>query len=279
MDTLGESDVSTWMNLTPYNYVSFRSENPVMPLALGAKLGVPVTGQRRIPAAVIAHGSSGVDSRGMFYANLLDCIGIATLEIDMFTERGYGGGAGGRPRSVPEPLPDARGALRLLGSDSRIDPARIGIMGFSWGGVVSMLTATTPYTRQLAPAGLQFAVHAPFYPVCWGYNKVPGYEFAELTGAPVFIQAGEIDTYDDPDSATQLVQGLTEAQQQHVTCQIHPNATHAWDRMEPVITVNDPFACKGLGGPVDFTPNPAVRLLSGQATVDFFPPHLWGLIG
>ena len=258
------------LNLTPYNYVSFRSEDPVMPLALGAKLGVPVTGKARIPAVVIAHGSSGVDSRGIYYASLLNQAGIATLEIDMFAERGYGGGASGRPRSVPETLPDAYGALRLLGSDSRIDPQRIGIMGFSFGGVVAMLTATEAYTQKLAPPGLRFAAHAPFYPVCWGYNVVPGYEFTELTGAPVFIQAGEIDTYDEPDSAPRLIASLPADMQALVSCAVYPNATHAWDRFEAAISVVDPFAHKGKGGVVNFTPNPAVRALSGQATVDFF---------
>ncbi len=258
------------LNLTPYNYVSFRSEDPIMPLTLGAKLGVPVTGKSRIPAVVIAHGSAGLDSRGMYYAALLNRAGIATLEIDMFAERGYGGGAQGRPRSIPETLPDAYGALRLLGSDSRIDPQRIGIMGFSFGGVITMLTATEAYTRKLAPAGLRFSAHAPLYPVCWGYNVVPSYEFAELTGAPVFIQAGEIDTYDDPDSAPRLIASLPADAQSFVSCVVYPNATHAWDRFEPAITVVDPFAHKGKGGVVDFTPNPVVRGLSGKATADFF---------
>lgn len=270
MNVVLEADPQIGINLTPYNYVSFRSEDPVMPLALGAKLGVPVTGKARIPAVVIAHGSSGVDSRGNYYAALLNRVGIATLEIDMFAERGFYGGSGGRPRSVPETLPDAYGALRMLGSDRRIDPERIGIMGFSFGGVVSMLTATVPYTNKLAPRGLQFAAHAPFYPVCWTYNHAPGFEFAELTGAPVFIQAGEIDTYDDPDSAYKLIQSLPEAARAHVRCQVYPDATHGWDRIEPAVTVNDPYANKGLGGAVNFTPNPAIRAISGQATTDFF---------
>ena len=37
-----------------------------------------------------------------------------------------------------------------------IDPNRIGIMGFSWGGVMSMLTATRKYAVQAEP-GQRFA--------------------------------------------------------------------------------------------------------------------------
>lgn len=82
----------------------------------------------------IAHGSSGVDSRGPYYAAQLNRAGIATLEIDMWAPRGLVGGAAGRPRTIAETLPDAFGGLKMLAADSRIDPKRIGIMGFSWVG-------------------------------------------------------------------------------------------------------------------------------------------------
>ncbi len=267
---MNEDGTSFPVNLTPYNYVGFRSEDAVMPLTLGAKLSVPPRNQSRMPAVVIAHGSTGPDSRGTYYAALLNRAGIATLEIDMFAERGYGGWDKGRPRTVMEALPDAFGALRMLGADARIDPDRIGIMGFSFGGAVTMLTATLPYWRQFAPPGLKFAAHAPLYPVCWGYNTVPGHEFRELTGAPVFIQAGEMDAYDIPSSAPDLVADLPASARRFVSCVVYPKATHAWDRFEPSVTVNDPFSHRGQGGSVDFIPNPAVRARSGRATVDFF---------
>lgn len=264
------NDTSFPVNLTPYNYVSFRSEDPVMPLTLGGKLSVPTSSESRMPAVVIAHGSTGPDSRGAYYAALLNRAGMATLEIDMFAERGYGGWEQGRPRSIVETLPDAFGALRMLGSDARMDPDRIGIMGFSFGGAVTMLTATLPYWKQFAPPGLKFAAHAPLYPVCWSYNTVPGHEFRELTGSPVFLQAGEIDAYDNPTSAPELVAHLSASAREFVSCVVYPHATHAWDRFEPAVTVRDPFSHRGQGGSVDFVPNPVVRAQSGRATVDFF---------
>lgn len=253
-----------------YRYVSFPSTDPVAPLAVPAKFSIPTTGRPRYPAVVIAHGSSGVDSRGPYYAALLNCAGIATLEIDMWSPRGLAGGESGRPLTVAETLPDAFGGLRMLAADGRIDPRRIGIMGFSWGGVVSMLAATTPYVARYSPGGLKFAAHAPLYPVCWIYNRVPDYEFASLTGAPVFIQAGELDAYDDPDTCAGLVASLPAAQQAFVSATVYAGATHAWDRLEPAIVVTDPFSHKGAGGSVDFVPNPAVAEASRAATVAYF---------
>lgn len=254
------------------NYVTFPGADPASPLVLAAQLRVP---QRdgRVPAVVIAHGTAGIDSRGTYHAEALNDAGIATLELDMWAPRRLHGGIGqqGRPESVVETLPDAFGALSFLATQPGIDPARIGIMGFSWGGVVSMLTATRPHhDRFLGPSPLRFAAHAPFYPVCWTYNRVPGHEFTDLTGAPVFIQSGACDDYDEPDTCEKLVQGLPEAARGEVTFTIYPNAAHGFDALQPGHVVEDPYSHLGQGGKVRFEPNPDAAAKARQATVEFF---------
>lgn len=254
------------------HYVAFASLVPDARLTIAAQLRVPPH-HDKLPAVVIVHGTSGVDSRGSYHAEALNDAGIATLELDMWSPRGLRGDAGadGRPSGVPETLPDAYGALSYLASRAEIDPQRIGITGFSWGGVVSMLTATVPYCEMyMGTSALRFAAHAPFYPVCWGYNRIPGYEFAELTGAPVFIQSGECDTYDAPDSCEKLRQGLGEEARRHVQVTMYPGATHAFDRLEPAQTVTDPFSHLGRGGEVRIEPAPASAARARQEMVEFF---------
>ena len=249
--------------------VSYQSLDPVKPLTVPATLRIP-NAAPGMPAVVIVHGSGGIDSRGPSYAAELNKAGIATLEIDMWTPRGVVGLAN-RPRTVAETLPDAYGAFKYLASQPGIDAKRIGIMGFSWGGVVSMLTATRPYTEQYLGSGAKFAAHAPNYPVCWVYNRVPGYEFNSFTGAPVFIQGGELDTYDLPDTCPTLVQSVQVAAPGLVSVKMYAGATHAFDRVtEPDTTVTDPFSHLGRGGDVDFKANPAVAAQSRAATVAFF---------
>ncbi len=253
-------------------YVAFRSVSPDAPLTIAAQLRIP-RGATGAPAVVIVHGTSGVDSRGAYHAEALNDAGIATLELDMWSPRQMQGGTGpnGRPENVPETLPDAFGALVYLASRPDIDPDRIGIMGFSWGGVVSMLTATRRYCEQvLGDYPLRFAAHAPFYPVCWGYNRIPGYEFTELTGAPVFIQSGECDTYDEPDSCEKLLQGLSSEARRSVTLTMYPDATHAFNRLEPPQVVTDPYSHLGRGGEVRMEANVEAAEQSRQATVAFF---------
>ncbi len=221
------------------------------------------------PAVLLVHGSAGVDSRGKGYVTALNAAGFATLEIDLWAARGVTSPLE-RPKSVADTLPDAFAALDFLTHRSGIDPARIAIMGFSWGGIVSMLSATARAQATFAKDGQKFAAHAPFYPVCWTYNTVPGFEFEDLTGAPVFIQSGAADLYDDPDSCARLVASLPDKAKAHVTFKTYPGATHAWDRKEADITPFDPFAFKGKGGDVPFRYNEDVTRQSTEAVVAFF---------
>ncbi len=256
---------------TSISYVSFQTLDKTKPLAEAGVLRIPEDAPHPMPAVVIVHGSAGLDSRSASYAAELNKVGIATFEIDMWTPRGPGGGvSGGRPKGVPETLPDAYGAFKLLAANPSIDAKRIGIMGFSWGGVVSMLTATRRYSEQYLGKDAWFAAHAPNYPVCWVYNRVPGYEFNGLTGAPVLLQAGELDDYDLPDTCPKLRQSLGDEDARVITLKVYPGAAHGWDRLEPPLIVEDPYSHMGRGGKVTIAPNEAVAAQSRAATVAFF---------
>lgn len=253
------------------SYVAFDAVGIEDARTVAGELRVPQLEQEKLPAVVIVHGSNGVDTRGIYHAKSLNENGIITLEIDLWAARGNFSGAAKRPKGVPETLPDAYGALAFLAGLPFVDSERIGIMGFSWGGVVTMLSATQPYADKYAAEGLRFAAHVAFYPVCWGYNKVPGYTFSELTGAPVMILAGAEDTYDDPNSCTDLVASLSADAQKVVSAHVYPGATHAWNMQGNVDrTITDPFSHKGRGGEVRFVSNPEVSELSRLRTDEFF---------
>lgn len=236
-------------------YVSFPTRaDPALTVA--AKLDVPLTDGAspgpRVPAVVICHGSDGVDARGRFHAQALQAAGFATLELDMWSARGVARGAPARPKAVPETLPDAFGALSFLARQPEVDPRRIAIMGFSWGGVVSVLSATRRYADALAEPGTAFVAHAAFYPVLWSYNRAPGHEVRGLSGAPVLIHAGGADAYDTPEVCASFLSGLDPADRAHVELVVHPGATHAFDRDMPAKTIHDPYAHNGKGGAVRF---------------------------
>jgi dienelactone hydrolase len=225
-------------------YVAFETSGDP-PLTVAGALNLPLNsegeGLSGVPAVLICHGSDGVDGRG----------------------------AGARPKSVPQTLPDAFAALAFLARQPEIDPSRIAIAGFSWGGVVSMLCATRAYAEVLAAPGLGFAAHAAFYPVLWSYNRAPGHGFKDLTGAPVLVQAGAEDAYDDPEVCAGFMASLDEATRRHVRLIIHQGATHAFDRDLPAKVIHDPYAHRGAGGEVRFEHNPVAAAAAREALVGF----------
>lgn len=241
---------------------------------LGAVLRVPYKKDGdKVPAVIIVHGSGGVDSRGGHYAQELNKIGIATLEIDLWAARGVKT-ALERPKTVQETLPDTYAALNFLVNNPNIAANKIGITGFSWGGVVSMLTSVEANNAKYAINGERFAAHAPFYPVCWVYNKAPGYEFKDLTGAPILIQAGKADLYDAPDTCEKLLETVPAKDRANVKLIMHDNATHAWERREPDAEAFDPYSHLGKGGLVPLKYNAKAAEDGTNALIEFFTKNL-----
>ena len=252
-------------------------------ITVKGKLKLPVAYQWRkkrfmprknLPAVVILHGSAGVDSRGDFYARALNAAGIATFEIDMWEARGINSAAD-RP---PIPLftyPDAFGALKFLSEHPNIDPNRIGVLGFSWGGVVTMASATERYASQFGGT-LRFAAHVAHYPICYAYNSpIPGAEFSDLTGAPILIQIGEEDDYDNGSGPCfALKDSLNPEEQSLLEVIAYEGAFHGWDRLEVPIKVIDPFSNRGEGGEVEIIPDVDQAYKSRRNVVRFFLQNL-----
>ncbi len=214
-----------------------------------------------IPAVVILHSTAGVDSTGLYYAKALNEAGYATLEIDMWSPRGFAGGSSSRPDLPQQTLPDAYAALQYLAEQDEIDASRIGVLGFSWGGVVSLLAATEQYNALFNATGYQFAAHVGHYPICYLYNNdevpIDGFDLVDVM-APVLIQSGTRDDYDIPVMCPLLVAGLSEKDKAMVSLKMYPFAYHGWDRLEPTWTVEDPYAHLGEGGEVVMKPNPVI---------------------
>jgi len=286
------------------SFVQFQSPDLTKPpgtmLTIQGKLSVPRhaarpqddRGQRgKLPAVLILHGSSGVDSRGDFYEAALNDAGIATLQIDMWQARGYNA-PGQRPAAIYLTYPDAFSALAFLSQQPNIDAARIGVLGFSWGGLVSMGAAERLYSSTYGN-GLTFKAHVAHYPVCYAWNNTAlfaklgltpaqfGVQWINLTGAPVLIEVGTKDGYDNSSSPCEaLAASVNPSNGWVVRVNAYPGATHAWDRLMVPIVVNDPFADQGsffstgVVPAVQFTPDVDQAFLARERVVRFFQRKL-----
>jgi dienelactone hydrolase len=248
-------------------------------------------GKRKLPAVLILHGSAGVDARGDFCEAALNKAGIATLQIDMWQARGYTT-AGQRPAAIYLTYPDAFSALKFLSQQPSIDPARVGVLGFSWGGLVSMGAAERSYSS-IYGDGLTFKAHVAHYPVCYAWNNnalfaklglTPaqfGVEWFNLSGAPVLIEVGTKDGYDNGSGPCEaLAASVNPSNGGVVSVKAYPGATHAWDRLMVPIAVNDPFSDQGsyfstgVVPTVQFAPDVDRAFQSRARVVRFFEQNL-----
>jgi dienelactone hydrolase len=251
------------------HYVSFPSLHDT-PLSIAGRLRTPKTVMRNLPAVLILHGSAGPSSREGGYADALNEAGFVTLETDQWSPRGLRGGAEGRPKSVHETLPDVFGARAFLAAHPSIDARRIAVLGFSFGGAATMLAATRAQNSRFTSEG-SFAALMPVYPVCWAYNRAPGFEFRDLVDAPVFLVTGALDQYDnDPEAGPKLAATLEAADRTKVRTSVVAGAHHGFDMPGVDIEVADPFGNRGEGGKVIMRYNADAALQSHRNAVEFF---------
>lgn len=115
-------------------------------IQLTAQLYRPV-GAQRLPAVAILHGCGGVGMNNARMAQLLQGWGYAALVVDSFGSRGLKDVCGRNwptQADAEKRAHDIDAALAWLGAQPFIDPARLAVMGYSYGGGVAALRALAP---------------------------------------------------------------------------------------------------------------------------------------
>jgi len=242
--------------------------------AVVGELHVPTAKGTRLPAVMIVNSAPGFDGRSAFYAEALNRAGIATLELDFMQGRG-------QPASPRQHMAHAYETLQYLAADPRIDGARIGIMGFSWGGFVALLTSSAELTQRYTGNRLRFSAHLGVYPICWqherivaGKDKYIGSDtYRRVTGRAVHILAGDKDDYDDPDSCDKFLGALPADARRHFSLTMYPGATFGWDsRFDS--TSWHAGGDKGKGGTIHIVANAELAERSREYAVSYFTRNL-----
>ncbi len=186
------------------------------------------------PAMVLLPGSGGVKlGRQMLYADLLVNNGYAVLVVDYYESRSIDDDKIPYPVMVTnvtefDVVTDAYSALKALNRHPAIDETRIGVMGFSYGGMATRLALDSRLKKLLAPRVPAFALHVDFYGPCF-----QDFNIEATTGAPLLTLRGALDASNELVACT-IEEERLRAAGSEVGSRIYATAGHSWGNLGPL---------------------------------------------
>jgi len=137
-------------------------------------------------------------------------------------------------------MSDAYSALKILGTHPAIDAKRIGVTGYSYGGMGTRYVLDDRLKDIMAPDVPPFALHMDIYGPC---HQTLGH--GGTTGAPYLAIHGDADNSVDP-ALCQEVYKTIEAGGSHVESHVIAGAGHAWENADPISEFGGSFVrgCK-----------------------------------
>jgi virginiamycin B lyase len=192
------------------------------------------------PALVIVPGCGGHGTMNAFgWAMRAVENGYAALVVDPLTQRGVIENCGPTPIGSARYLKDAFDAANHLRKQRFVDPARIGLLGLSLGGMAALGAASSDYSRR--DGSEPFSAIVALYPLCSRKGvavpespKPVDMRFVrDKIVQPLLVQMGEKDEFVEGGTAADCKPLLDEqkakgAPLEYVT---YP-ATHSWDEQE-----------------------------------------------
>ena len=186
---------------------------------------------KNVPVVVVLHGGGGIHGSEEQWLSVFNSMGLATFMVDSNWPRRK------CKKTFKKAIPncndvhrgitrivDARRALELLSKHPRIDPARIGCIGSSLGGIGCLYQSVKRFQKMWGAPGLEFAASVPMYPVC-------NFKYVEddiMSDEPIRIHIGDLDQYGSAESCVKYVERLR-LKEKDITITIYPGVHHAFD--------------------------------------------------
>ncbi len=250
---------------SPYDLDVLLNQSSKAEVTMGmGKLVLPqgASERRPVPAVVILPGGAGViPGRENETAQMLADNGIAALVLDNF-----------KPRGISEEMPyalkimgtsefdavaDAYAALKALNKHPAIDAKRIGVMGFSKGGIAARMSMDERIRDKLAPKLAPFALHVDFYGPCYALMQT-----RKTTGAPLVSFRSGSDASNDLVACAQQEAILRKAGSD-VSTVVYARAGHDWESSQPQEVTDRPYLS---GCTIEFN-DKDLPMLNGQALI------------
>jgi dienelactone hydrolase len=208
--------------------IDFPSATPGAPRRITGSLLVP-EGSGPFAAIVLMHPCHGVLPTTRRWAREFRDAGYVALIVDSWTPRGLTENC--TPASVDLPnterFDDAVGALRYLQARPFVDPARIGVIGWSAGGVYAMALVNGPSLDRARARGV--VVPEPGFRAAVGLY--PGGCFSlvrERAVRPLLVLMGDADDWTAPGPCVEMTRAMRE-RGAPVELVLYPGALHYFD--------------------------------------------------
>ena len=186
---------------------------------------------KNVPVVVVLHGGGGIHDGEERWLSIFNSMGLATFMVDSNWPRRKCKKT--FKRAIPNcndvhkgitRIVDARRALELLSKHPRIDPARIGCIGSSLGGVGCLYQSVKRFQKMWGAPGLEFAASVPMYPVC-NFKYI---EDDEMSDEPIHIHIGDLDQYGSAESCVKYVERLR-TKGKDITVTVYPGVHHTFE--------------------------------------------------
>jgi len=259
-----------YITRSPYDFSVLLTDFDAAPETTGfGDLYLPdgANGTSKVPAMVIVHGSGGItDGREHEYAQQFATAGIAGFVIDYYAPRGVTADTPYMLKTMAatetDLIVDAFAALERLQEHPSIDPSKIGVIGFSYGGMATRYALDERLAKKLSPNGPDFALHVDFYGPCHQSTGHSG-----TTGAPYLAVYGDQDNSVDPAECARVQDDLR-ANGTPVEAHVLEGAGHAWENSAPQAMGKTAFV---RGCQFSFHPDDGTLLIDGTAATQ--PPR------
>ena len=252
---------------SPYDFSRLLNGFDKLPTHSGVgELYMPegASAENPVPAIIILPGSGGINAaREPAYAKLFNQMGIAAFVVDYYTPRGNADEQHyiRKMLSTTESdiIVDGFSALKLLASHPAINAQKIGVTGYSYGGMVTRFLLDPRLKKIVAPDAPPFAVHMDFYGPC---HQTLGED--ATTGGAYLAIFGDSDNSVDP-AACKAVQNVLRAHGTSVESHMLAGAGHAWESDRPKKVYDNPYV---RGCSFSFDPNSGNPLVDGKPVTE-----------
>lgn len=241
----------------------------------------------KVPAVVIFHSNAGIVGVGDSYARRLVERGFITLEVDSYNPRSVRSGNDRNAPTACDRLNDAWSSLFYLSQNPLVDIEKMGALGLSSGGLVTLMLAKGVFPRGMASSdsriqaikGMRYRKFFALYPACGNilydeklsWMRNPSMPRSKVTDGDLAVVVGTNDDY-EIDAKADCPKVMDEWAQYGLRGELHflDGATHAFDWRNPPPSGFSRFAKAGKGGNLTMRYSEEATRETEERVVKFF---------